>query len=421
MNPVKTWPKRYTLIGACFCASFICYIDRVNMSVAAIPMAEEFGWSETIKGLVLSSFFVGYLAMQVAGGVLAHRIGGKLVLGFAVVWWSVFTILTPAAASISLTVLIITRIALGLGEAAAFPASFALFSKWVPPTERSRATSILLSGAPLGTMVALLTTGWVIARFGWPSIFFLFGALGLVWAVFWFWRIFEQPSAHPRISKTELQLFQVEQSKNETSEAVPWGALLSRKPVWALIINHFCTNWTSYVLLAWLPSYFRHAYGLSIINAGIYSAAPWLTMFFMMNAAGWFADYLIKRGISSLAVRKLMQTTGLLGAAVFLLLAIEVSTAFEAMFLMSGALGLLACTFAGFAPNVLEIAPKHAGILSGITNTTATIPGIIGVTVTGWLVDVTGTYVSAFVLAAALCVFGAVVWLLFASTRPVIS
>lgn len=421
MDPAKAWPKRYTLVGACFCAAFICYIDRVNISVAVIVMTEEFGWSETIKGLVLSSFFVGYLAMQVAGGWLAHRIGGKIVLGFAVIWWSIFTILTPAAAFISLTALIITRIALGLGEAVAFPASFALFSKWVPPTERSRAIAVLLSGAPLGTVLALLTTGWMIEHFGWPAIFYLFGAVGLLWAVFWFWRIFEHPSIHPRISKDELQLLQSEQNSDKEFEAVPWRLLFSSKPVWALIINHFCTNWTAYMLLAWLPSYFRHAHGLSITNSGIYSAAPWLTMFVMMNIAGWFADNLIKRGISATAVRKLMQTTGLLGAAVFLLLASDVSTALQAMLFMCGALGLLACTYAGFAPNALEIAPNHSGILAGITNTAGTIPGIVGVTVTGWLVDVTGTYTSAFALAATLCIFGAVVWLLFATTRPVIT
>lgn len=420
MNRRSAWPKRYTLVGACFCAAFICYIDRVNISVAAIAMTEEFGWSETIKGLVLSSFFVGYLAMQVAGGWLAHRIGGKLVLGFAVIWWSVFTILTPAAAFISLTALIITRIALGVGEAAAFPASFALFSKWVPPTERSRAIAILLSGAPLGTVAALLTTGWVIERYGWPTIFYLFGAAGLVWAGFWFRRIFEHPSAHPRIAEDELQLLQSEHNTEAAFESVPWGLLFSRKPVWALVINHFCTNWTAYMLLAWLPSYFRHAHGLSITNAGIYSAAPWLTMFFMMNIAGWLADNLIKRGFSATGVRKLMQTIGLLGAAVFLVLASNVTTASGGVFLMCGALGLLACTYAGFAPNALEIAPKYSGVLAGITNTVATIPGIVGVTVTGWLVDVTGTYVSAFVLAAALCVFGAIVWLLFATARPVI-
>lgn len=421
MNPAKTWPKRYTLIGGCFCAALICYIDRVNMSVAAIAMTEEFGWTETVKGLVLSSFFVGYLAMQVAGGWLAHRIGGKLVLGFAVIWWSAFTILTPVAAYMSLATLIVARIALGLGEAAAFPASFALFSKWVPPGERSRAIAILLSGAPLGTVIALITTGWMIEHFGWPSIFYLFGAVGLVWSSFWVFRIYEQPSVHPHISKEELQLIQSGQNSMNEFETVPWRLLFSKKPVWALIINHFCSNWTAYMLLAWLPSYFRHAHDLSIANAGIYSAAPWLTMFFMTNFAGWFADKLIKEGVSTIAVRKLMQTIGLLGAAVFLFLASDVSTAAQAMLFMCGALGLLACTYSGFAPNALEIAPNHSGILAGITNTAATIPGIVGVTITGWLVDVTGTYTSAFMLAAGLCIFGAVVWLLFATTRPVIT
>ncbi len=408
------------LIGACFCASFICYVDRVNISVAAIAMTEEFGWSETIKGLVLSSFFVGYLAMQVAGGWLAHRIGGKLVLGFAVIWWSLFTILTPSAAFISLAALIVTRIALGLGEAVAFPASFALFSKWVLPNERSRAIAILLSGAPLGTVVALFASGWMIEHFGWPASFYLFGGVGLLWAVFWFWRIFENPSVHPRISKNELRLLQAEQSEEKAFKGVPWGRLLSSKSVWALIINHFCTNWTAYMLIAWLPSYFRHVHGLSITNAGIYSAAPWLTMFFMMNFAGWFADELIKKGVSITTVRKLMQVTGLLGAAVFLVLASNIGTALEAMLLISGALGLLSFTYAGFAPNALEIAPKNSGVLAGISNTVATIPGIIGVIVTGWLVDITGTYVSAFALAAGLCVFGAVIWLLYATARPVV-
>jgi MFS transporter, ACS family, solute carrier family 17 (sodium-dependent inorganic phosphate cotransporter), other len=416
----KAWPKRYSLVTLCFCAAFICYVDRVNISVAAIAMKETFGWSETMKGFVLSSFFVGYLAMQVAGGWLAYRFGGKLILGCAVIWWSIFTILTPMAAFLSLSMLIITRIALGLGEAAAFPASFALFSKWIPAGERSRAIAILLSGAPLGTVVALLATGWIVERFGWPSVFYLFGAVGFVWACFWFWLTVEQPAAHPRISKEELELLQSNQYDETTPESVPWKLLFSKRPVWALIINHFCTNWTVYMLVAWLPSYFRDVHDVSIINAGFYSAAPWLTMFIMMNIAGWFADTLLKRGIATIVVRKFMQCIGLFGAAIFLILARDIGTAPEAMLLLCGALGLLACTFAGFAPNALELAPRYSGILAGITNTVATIPGIIGVIVTGWLVDVTGTYTTAFVLAAAVNVFGAMVWLAYATTQPVV-
>jgi MFS transporter, ACS family, solute carrier family 17 (sodium-dependent inorganic phosphate cotransporter), other len=416
----RLWPKRFTLVSMCFCASFICYIDRVNISVAAIAMQAEFGWNETVKGLVLSSFFVGYLAMQVAGGWLAHRIGGKMVLGFAVLWWSAFTILTPAAAFISLGTLFAVRVLLGLGEAATFPASFVLFSKWVPPLERSRAVAILLSGAPLGACIALFTTGQIIALYGWPTVFYFFGVFGFLWAVWWYRCITEEPATHPSITKDELELLQGQHNDHTGFKKVPWKLLLSKGPVWAIFINHFCTNWTVYMLISWLPSYFSKVQGLSTTSAGIHSAAPWLTTFVMMNVAGWIADTMLQHGLSVTFVRKLMQSVGLLGSAVFLILVQDASTAFMAMLLLCGALGLNAFTYAGFAPNALEIAPRYAGIVAGISNTIATIPGIIGVVITGFLVDLTGTYASAFTLAAGISVFGAVIWLLFASTELVV-
>src|SRR5215475_791695 len=123
-------PRRFVLIGLCFLSTFVCYIDRVNMSVAIIPMAEEFKWDQTTKGIVLSSFFYGYLATQVLGGWLADRYGGKIVLGLGVLWWSIFTMLTPPAAAISLTVLFIARVGMRLGEGVAFPAIHNLFARW---------------------------------------------------------------------------------------------------------------------------------------------------------------------------------------------------------------------------------------------------------------------------------------------------
>src|SRR5262249_40016748 len=107
----RRWPARYTLVGLCFGAVFVCYIDRVSISVAVIAMQASFGWSETLKGLVLSSFFIGYLLFQVPAGYLANRVGGKLVLGAAVAWWSLATLITPAAAMTSLAALISARIA----------------------------------------------------------------------------------------------------------------------------------------------------------------------------------------------------------------------------------------------------------------------------------------------------------------------
>ncbi len=415
------WQRRYTLVGLCIAAVFICYIDRVNISVAVIAMQKEFGWSETVKGFVLSSFFIGYMLFMAPSGWLANRIGGQIVLGFAVLWWSVFTILTPAAASLSLAVLIVTRVAMGMGEAAMFPSAYNLYGRWVPTAERSRAVSLLIGGIPLGTLFALLTTGWIIARYGWHAVFYSFGVVGLLWCCVWFLRAYNDPADHPNISAAELRYLQDSAPPRTNAEAiVPWGKMFKTPAIWALIVNHFCSNWVLYMLLAWLPSYFSGALGLSITNAGIYSAAPWLSMFVFGTLAGWFADGLVKRSVSLTTVRKLMQVTGLLGGALCMWLARDVTSVNVAVGLMCGALGFLSFTWSGFVPNHLDIAPRYADVLMGITNTAGTIPGIIGVAITGWLVDVTGTYTAAFALAAAVNVFGAFVWLFFATAERVV-
>ncbi|MGR9090845.1 MAG: ACS family MFS transporter [Gammaproteobacteria bacterium] len=414
------WPRRYTVVGLCFLAVFVCYIDRVNISVAALAMQEEFGWSETTKGYVLSSFFIGYMLFMVPSGWIANRVGGKIVLGLAVLWWSLFTIITPVAALVSLPLLIVARIAMGCGEAAMFPAAYNIYGRWVLPAERSRAVSLLVSGIPLGTLFALTTTGWIIARYGWPAVFYVFGATGFVWTAIWFFQVRDRPADDPKVSPAELALLQQQTTEHDEKPPVPWRRLLSSPAVWALLINHFCSNWVLYMLLAWLPSYFRGQLGLSIANAGLYSAAPWLTMFVVGILAGWFADGMVKRGISLTAVRKIMQTIGLIGSAIFMLLARDVDSATTAMLLMCGALGAASFTWSGFVPNHLDIAPRYADVLMGITNTAGTVPGIIGVALTGWLVDTTGTYSAAFTLVAVINVFGALVWLAFATGERVI-
>jgi len=413
-------PARYHVVGMCFLAVFVCYLDRVNMSVAVVAMKEEFGWSETTKGLVMSSFFLGYLLLMVASGWMSNRLGGKRVLGFAVVWWSVFTLLTPPAAATSLTLLLVARFTLGLGEAATFPASYTLYRNWVPAAERSRAVTLLASAIPLGTLCALGLTGWVVTRFGWPMAFYSFGLLGFVWAFFWYRLVYDTPAQHPRLPAAEQALLAPVAAAASPAPRIPWERFARTPAVLALVFNHFASNWAFYMLLSWLPSYFRDVQHLSVQNAGFYSAAPWLTMFVMANVAGALADRLIRAGHSTTFVRKLMQVGGLLVSAGFLLATRGITEPVTAVSLMCGALGTMAFTWAGYSPNHLDIAPRYADVLMGITNTFGTLPGVIGVAVTGWLIDVTGTYDAAFVLAAAMNVAGAVVWIVWAKGERVV-
>ena len=199
--PAGYWPRRWLLAAGCFLAIFVCYVDRVNISFAILPMSTQYGWAKTTQGWVLSSFFIGYLTTQLLGGWLATRIGGRSVLAFGVLWWSAFTLVTPLAAELSFGALIAARVGMGLGEGVAFPSIYQLFGRWIPVRERARATGLVGSGMPLGTIAATLATPWLVAAHGWPSVFYAFGLLGVVWYAYWRLATSERPggrAGHPR-------------------------------------------------------------------------------------------------------------------------------------------------------------------------------------------------------------------------------
>jgi ACS family sodium-dependent inorganic phosphate cotransporter len=276
-----------------------------------------------------------------------------------------------------------------------------MISRWVPQGARSRAVTLLLSSIHVGTVFALPVTGWLIQRYSWPLPFYLFGALGLVWASAWF--------------KKTRSGWGIEPPAADAPRAIPWKRLLSLPCVWAVAVGHFCANWSFYMLIAWLPSYFKSTFGVNIVNAGALSTAPWLVAFVTANLAAALADKLLHAGWSTTRVRKLMQCGGLLGTALFLLLLADVSSVRAGLILMCCATGLLTCCLAGFGPNGLDIAPRYADVIFGISNTFATLPGIFGVIITGWLIDRTGSYSAPFLLSAGVSVFGALVFGLLAS------
>jgi ACS family sodium-dependent inorganic phosphate cotransporter len=416
---VNRWPRRHVLVGMCFLACFVAYSDRVNISVAAVAMREQLGWTQTEKGLVLSSFFVGYMLFMYASSLLAKRWGGRNVLGGAVIAWSVFTLLTPPAAALSLGTLITIRVLLGVGEAAVFPAAVEIYSRWVPDVERTRAMARLLSGIPVGTVVGLMATGWIVGRWHWSAAFYSFGALGLVWALAWLAWITNDPARDPRISREEAELIRRTAHASDEQAHVPLGRLLRHPAVLAMVIGNFATTWTLYMLLSWLPSYFRDVQGLSIGTSGLVSAAPWIAMFAVTNLAASVSDAWLRRGASLTSTRKVMQCAGLVGSAAFLVATRDVHSPGLALALLCGATGALGCAWSGYAPNGLDLSPRHAAQIFGLSNTIATIPGIVGVAVTGWLLDVTGTYASAFLLTAVVSGVGAVAYALLFDATPI--
>ncbi len=405
------------MVGLSFLAVAICYIDRVNISVAIIPMAEELGWDLQTRGIVLSSFFMGYLLLQIVGGRLADRFGGKIVLGAGVLLWSLFTILTPPAAFIGLGILLLVRIGMGMGEAVTFPAFYSLYGRWIPAGERARAVAFTNSGVPLGTVIGLVVTPIIADRLGWEWVFYLFGALGAFWYLAWHRQVTASPEMDPLISQEELQSIQADRAGAQSVDSLRWWEFLRHAPVWAIIVAHFCNNWSLYVLLSWLPAFVNEGLGVDFSAVGWVTMIPHLASFIFLNFAGNLADRLIARGMDVGRVRKLMQTIGFGGIAGSLMVVGEVDSVWMAITIMVIGTSLGAFVTGGFSVNHMDIAPRHAGTLMGITNTAGTIPGIIGVYLRGMILQATGSWALVFQVSAGVTIFGLIFFLLFASGK----
>ena len=414
------FPYRFRLISLSTLAVFICYIDRINISVAAVEIQDQFGWDNTQLGLVLSSFFIGYIFTQYLGGFLADRYGGKKVLGYGVLFWSLFTILTPAAAHHSFFLLLFTRVLLGLGEGVTFPALHSLYARWVPYQERTRAIAFTNSGIPLGSIFAYVATPIIMIVYGWEWAFYSFGAIGIVWFFFWQRNITSLPNEHPDISQNELTLILKEAPASEKAPKLPpFKTLIKNRPLWAIIVAHFCANWPLFVFISWLPIYLKDGLGVDYQDETALFITliliPSIVSVIFVNLGGFLSDNFIKKGYHKLSVRRICTIIGFGGSAISL----GIIPLFESII---GVITMLCITnmcaglgTGGFSVNHADIGPKHTGSIMGISATIATIPGIIGVAISGFLVDLTGSFDSIFYLASAIVLFGGAFYLTFAS------
>ncbi|GAB4859974.1 Sodium-dependent phosphate transport protein 1, chloroplastic [Ancistrocladus abbreviatus] len=415
----EQFPKRWVIVILCFSAFLLCNMDRVNMSIAILPMSKEFDWNPATVGLIQSSFFWGYLLTQIAGGIWADTVGGKRVLGFGVIWWSIATALTPVAAKVGLPFLLVVRAFMGIGEGVAMPAMNNILSKWIPVAERSRSLALVYSGMYLGSVTGLAFSPLLIDKFGWPSVFYSFGSLGTVWFAVWLSKARSSPLEDPELRPEEKKLIISSCSSKEPVKTIPWGLILSKPPVWALIVSHFCHNWGTFILLTWMPTYYHQVLNFNLTESGLFCVLPWLTMAFSANLGGWIADTLVSRGLSVTTVRKIMQTVGFLGPAFFLTQLSHVNSPAMAVLCMSCSQGTDAFSQSGLYSNHQDIAPRYSGVLLGLSNTAGVLAGVLGTAATGYILQ-HGSWDNVFEVSVGLYLVGTVVWNLFSTGKKIL-
>mgnify|MGYP002876611898 FL=1 len=408
--------QRFKVIILTVAAVFICYIDRVVISLAIIPMSEEAGWNETQKGIILGSFYIGYMVTQIYGGVLSDRIGAKIVLGTGLVVWSLFTLITPLAFFGGMVALVIARVGMGLGEGITFPAWHSLYARWIPFSERARSVAVTNSAIPIGTIFGLVVTPLIILSYGWEWAFYIYGGLGFVWYYFWNRIVESTPKEDKNITNDELEFIIENAPASEKAVSLPFSKWRSNLPLWAITVAHFCNNYSLFVFLSWLPIFIKDGLGVPMAAVGFLAMLPHIASFLFLNIGGYFADYLTNKGIRLLTVRKLSNSIAFGGSGICLCIVPELESVAGIIAIMC--LGNIFGGFSagGFIVNHADIGPNHTGRLMGITNMIAALPGLIGGVLTGIILDVTNSWDIVFYVVAGITFFGGIFYLIFAST-----
>ncbi|XP_022845184.1 probable anion transporter 5 [Olea europaea var. sylvestris] len=430
-------PKRYVIVILTFICTSVCYIERVGFSIAYTAAADASGVNQSSKGMILSTFYYGYVCSQVPGGWAAQKIGGRRILLLSFVLWSITCAFMPLDLN-RVTILVISRLLVGVAQGFIFPSIHTILAQWVPPHERSRSVSLTTSGMYFGAAAGMLVLPSLVKFRGPQSVFLAEAALGSIWSLLWFKYAVDPPrSEHPKATAAgfgELllpikgnQKTKVENGghSNRTPK-IPWKKIIFSLPVWAIVVNNFTFHYALYVLMNWLPTYFELGLQLSLENMGSSKMMPYFNMFLFSNIGGVIADHLITRKVLSVTrTRKLLNTIGFVVASFALMALPRFRTPDGVVFCSSVALGFLALGRAGFAVNHMDIAPRYAGIVMGVSNTAGTLAGIVGVDLTGRLLeaaksaqlDLTSpdSWRAVFLIPGSLCILSSILFLLFST------
>ncbi len=417
---------RHVAFGFIIVLAIITYIDRVCISQAAPDIRHDLGLNEKQMGWVFFAFTAAYALFEIPAGRMGDRSGPRGVLMKVVVMWSVFTALTGAAWNY--VSLLVCRIFFGAGEAGCFPNATKIFTIWLPSNERVRAQSLLWLSARWGGAFTPMLVAVVLAFVNWRWAFVIFGALGVAWAVAFYRWFRDRPSEHPSVNAAELALLDGAESNAPSHASIPWTKLLRSPTVWLLWLQYFCMSYGWYFYVTWLPTYLRDARHVSLEKSAVLAGLPLFFGGFGCLAGGWLARRLGSRWNDVRRARRVTASTGLFAAGAFTVLA---------MCIDSPALAMVVLGLASFA-NDLALAPdwvacmdvggRLAGSLSGSMNMMGNLGGAIGPVVVGYILNSTkpavdapptlAGWTSAFLLAAAVYVIGAVSWIFIDPVTP---
>ncbi len=407
--------RRFVIMGLLFVTVVINYLDRSNLSIAAPSITGDFGLTPLQLGVVFSAFGWTYTPMQIPGGWLVDRLHPRILFPLTILFWSIATLCLGLSSG--LIMLIILRMAVGLFEVPSFLINNRIATTWFGERERATCIAVYTSAEFVGLAFLTPLLAWLKVTFGWPSVFFFTGLLGIVWAIV-FWRSYRDPATFPGVNEAEIALIRSSggipdlssriAARHRTRAGSPWRDLsivLGRRKLWGIYFGHFAWGTTSTFFLTWFPTYlvtYRH---LDFIKAGFYASLPFIGAFLGVLCSGALSDWLYRRGFSLGFARK----TPIIGG-----LALSTSIV-GANFVDRPALIILFLSLAFFANGLASIhwslvsatAPDRLiGLTSGVFNGVGGLAGITAPVVIGLLLR-GGDFTRPLTFIACIALLGA--------------
>lgn len=342
--------------------------------------------------MILSSFYWGYTLSHIAGGQLSEWFGGKYVLGVAGLSTGILTLLTPIVVELyDSTGLIFLRFLVGIGEGPMFPAVSELIAHWAPPQERTRISTMVTSGIPIGTMLGNALSGILIqySSIGWPVVFDFFGSCAILWFFAWVVLCYSYPDLHPFITDKERKYIREStcQHTQRYRHPTPWRQMMTSGPLWALLIGNIGFSWGFFTMISDLPKYMSEVLKFSIQANGFLSAFPHILTWFIANASSWLSDWLVKNEmVSTGTARKFVNTVAAVLSSVFVIAASYAGCDRKLVLIFfTIGVGMMGFYYPSMMVNPNDLSPNYSGSVKAIVSTVGSLTGVVAPFVAGVL------------------------------------
>ena len=421
-NEMRSTSVRWLLIFWLFILSCVAFLDRVNMSIAGSAIAAGYHLSNVQLGWVFSAFLWGYAIFQTVGGWLAVRLGPRRVLAIGVLWWGIFTALTaavPPSIAGALLIFIGIRFLLGAGEAIIYPASNQFVSRWIPVDERGLANGWIFAGVGVGAGISPPLISYLMIHHGWRASFWVCAAIGVVAGAVWYEIARDTPAQHPWVSAAEQQRIDAGLTLGAAHQqnpvfladraVVPWSKILASREVWAVTVSYFCFGYVAWIFFSWFYIYLAKVRGLNLRASAYYATLPFLAMA-ICCAIGGVLNARLTRSRGPRAGRCGVAAVSIALTAIFLVVGSRADSPQVASLVLAGGAGMLYLAQSSFWSVTADIGVKSSGAVSGFMNMGAQAGGAITAIVTPLIAERYG-WTASFLVAAALCVVGALAWL----------